>query len=221
MEDIASPTPSTKAKKYLRHGTAKTQYTAPNTLPLLWKHTKLNKDHTEDHPIFGKITVLATCWHWTGPDGVEGLGKVQGRLVVWVAWMAINGPVPDGFRIRNTCQNPLCFNPAHHVLGKDSELGRFVKAHPEFSAKNCRFPFDDTSAVAGHARKSAPKSLVVVDTPPVEEPKIMPMVKAIVPVLCRKGHDTNVVGWYVFDGGKRRECKACKTARHLGRRVAR
>lgn len=32
------------------------------------------------------------------------------------AWEAVNGPAPEGFDVRHTCDNTLCCNPGHLKL---------------------------------------------------------------------------------------------------------
>lgn len=58
-----------------------------------------------------------TCWLWRGwidKDGygnIHGFGKQQGSHRV--AWMMLNGAVPDGLVIDHICRVRNCVNPEH------------------------------------------------------------------------------------------------------------
>ena len=38
-----------------------------------------------------------------------------------MAWMLVNGPIPDGLLILHHCDNPPCCNPIHLFLGTQSD----------------------------------------------------------------------------------------------------
>lgn len=76
-----------------------------------WKKVKIGK---EDE-----------CWEWTGYRDRDGYGQVwwdsHGQYAHRVAWQIANGPVPDGFLVCHTCDNPPCCNINHLFLGSHAE----------------------------------------------------------------------------------------------------
>ena len=61
------------------------------------------------------------CWEWRGARGRGGYGLFwhSGSNVTAsrAAWVAANGPIPEGMVIRHRCDNPLCVNPDHLDIG--------------------------------------------------------------------------------------------------------
>lgn len=76
------------------------------------------------------------CWPWTGAvynkgkkerldrlgrygrfciENVEGKTRTRGAHKQ--AYMLAYGEIPDGMVVRHTCDNPICCNPKHLVLG--------------------------------------------------------------------------------------------------------
>ncbi len=65
------------------------------------------------------------CWLWTGGLFSNGYGQFRvGRYKVKahrLAWVIMNGPIPDGKIVCHTCDVPRCVNPAHLWLGTDKQ----------------------------------------------------------------------------------------------------
>lgn len=66
------------------------------------------------------------CWEWTGHlGGRDGRGymTVNGKrqLAYRIVYEIFNGPIPDGQKVRHTCDNPKCCNPTHLVLGTQGD----------------------------------------------------------------------------------------------------
>lgn len=60
------------------------------------------------------------CWEWDGAT-VKGYGHSHYERKHYYAhvamWEEFNGPVPDGLLVRHRCDNPLCCNPDHLLIG--------------------------------------------------------------------------------------------------------
>jgi hypothetical protein len=68
---------------------------------------------------------LTGCWEWIGQISNSGYGRTtirdpDGSMRMESAHRAsyevFVGPIPDGARVRQTCDNRLCINPDHLEL---------------------------------------------------------------------------------------------------------
>lgn len=68
------------------------------------------------------------CWLWTRGLATGGYGAFshngKNRIASVVAWEITNGEKPAGMVICHQCDNPPCCNPAHLVLGTQSQTLR-------------------------------------------------------------------------------------------------
>jgi hypothetical protein len=65
------------------------------------------------------------CWIWTGTKTAAGYGQMMraGRKLYThrIAFENVNGPIPAGLLVRHTCDTPACINPAHLLVGTQTD----------------------------------------------------------------------------------------------------
>ena len=76
--------------------------------------------------ILKKISYEGDCWIWTGCINTDGYPKLNRKVNgVWNAnikghryvYEQVNGVIPEGHVVRHICDNTLCLNPAHLLVG--------------------------------------------------------------------------------------------------------
>jgi hypothetical protein len=67
----------------------------------------------------------APCWRWTGTLRPDGYGTVGVNYRQWLAhryaYTLCHGEIPTGAVVRHTCDHKWCCNPAHLVVGTQSD----------------------------------------------------------------------------------------------------
>jgi len=73
------------------------------------------------------------CMEWTRATNPQGYGKVRINKQYFathrLAWVLVNGPIPDGLFVCHRCDNPPCCNVDHLFLGtmKDNMMDMVSK----------------------------------------------------------------------------------------------
>lgn len=57
------------------------------------------------------------CWPWTGHRLPAGYGRFGSGYSHREAYEVARGEIPTGSRVRHSCDNPPCCNPAHLLCG--------------------------------------------------------------------------------------------------------
>ena len=90
------------------------------------------------------------CREWSGATTRNGYGKitVEGRtkLPHREAYATFKGIIPDGFVVTHTCDNRICINPAHLVLGThaDNSADMVARGRSAAGARNSRAKLSPT-----------------------------------------------------------------------------
>lgn len=73
----------------------------------------------------GWTVMESGCWEWAGFRHKQGYGRLRvlGKLTLAhvLAYKIWRGDVPDGMKVRHTCDNPPCINPEHLLLGTQAD----------------------------------------------------------------------------------------------------
>ena len=93
------------------------------------------------------LEVDSGCWEFVGAVSGSGYGSISIGYKTYtsthvLAYELTNGPVPKGMVVRHTCNNKICCNPDHLIIGtyqdnKDDEIlaGTHIKGSRQGQSK--------------------------------------------------------------------------------------
>jgi hypothetical protein len=100
-----------------------------------------------------QVTLPYKCWHWKGVKSPKGYGHLvvggSKTMAHRVAYMLVNGEIPDGDIIRHTCDNPSCCNPKHLLTGSNADNMRdmVVRGRSASGTKNAQTKINEADAL--------------------------------------------------------------------------
>ena len=79
---------------------------------------KFMQGYPEAERFWAKVHKTDTCWMWTGyrlPGGYGQFKLANRRTTLAHRWayIALVGPIPDGYELDHLCVNPACVRPDH------------------------------------------------------------------------------------------------------------
>ena len=91
------------------------------------------------------------CWLWTGNTlggyGVVSFKRIR-KLAHRVSFEYYKGKIPEGLIIRHTCDNPMCINPDHLIVGTNSENSKDMVKRGRSLKGNKNHQFGKTGELA-------------------------------------------------------------------------
>jgi hypothetical protein len=68
---------------------------------------------------------LPQCWEWHGPSGTGGYAAIPVKGAWYaghrVSYFLHHGEIEDGMVVRHRCDNKICTNPEHLIIGTKGE----------------------------------------------------------------------------------------------------
>jgi hypothetical protein len=114
-----------------------------------------------------RIPAVIGCREWSAGRFKKGYGMFNAgrwpdgrqdtRYAHRVVWELIHGPIPEGLVVRHSCDNPPCCNPAHLLIGTQSD--NLMDASVRGRLPKTRRPRAYDASVLRQAMKLPPRSV--------------------------------------------------------------
>lgn len=109
------------------------------------------------------VTELRECWNWQAYKTPRGYGQFspthdKPERANRFCWTICCGPIPAGYYVLHSCDNPSCVNPAHLFLGTPQDnmddMRRKGRARPRHGESH---PCAKLSSADVHFIRTAPR----------------------------------------------------------------
>ncbi|MEI9569483.1 HNH endonuclease signature motif containing protein [Atlantibacter hermannii] len=114
------------------------------------KKTLPRKSKSLEDRLLAGFKKVGECWVWNKSVASSGYGQIRlnykNLRANRASYMVFKGEIPDGMVVRHTCDNKLCINPDHLILGscKDNSQDMVERNRQAKGTRNGRCKLSET-----------------------------------------------------------------------------
>lgn len=161
------------------------------------------------------------CWHWVGSRDRDGYGYLHQDKAHRLVYVAMVGPIPEGYHVHHECLVRWCVNPAH-LLAIDGRINAGMRRNARF----CRngHPYESDCPVAKDGTRRCPICAAATaerQRAAIRERRGQSPRPKSTAVACAHGHPwtPETLRVYVYSTGQKvLLCKVCEKKRYLARK---